>query len=391
MSDEVTKRRTLDLGAIRERLSASRGRDYWRSLEQLADTDEFREFLHNEFPALEPSRSGNINRREMLKVMGASLALAGFTACTSGPPEKIVPYVRAPEDFVPGKPLFYATAMPLSGYATGILVESHLGRPTKIEGNPQHPASLGATDAFAQASILTLYDPDRSQAVLQNGRTSSWAAARVALDNERGLQAVDNGAGLRILTETVSSPTLVAQIRALLALFPAARWHQYEPAGADSARAGSLLAFGAYVNPVYNVARADVILSLDADFLSCGPAHLRYAREWASRRRPGQGGMNRVYAVESTPVQHRRRRRPPAAAASGRSGKLRARGGARARPAGRRVIRFIRAGQLGGRRRERPEGAPRLESRGSRRVPGTGRARARARDQRRPRERRARQ
>src|ERR1041384_7352924 len=135
---------------------------YWRSLEELAQTDDFRAFVEDEFPHRQPDWNSPASRRRFLTLMGASVALAGASACTVQPAESIVPYVRQPEDFVPGKPLFYATTISgPGGIATGVLAESHLGRPTKIEGNPQHPASLGATDAFMQASVLTLYDPDR--------------------------------------------------------------------------------------------------------------------------------------------------------------------------------------------------------------------------------------
>jgi len=290
----------LALDSIRERLAASQGRDYWRSLDELAETEEFKRFLHDEFPGLTREWSNSFNRRHLLKLMGASLALAGLSACTQQPDEKIVPYVQAPEDFVPGKPLFFATAMPLSGYGKGVLVESHMGRPTKVEGNPEHPASLGSTDALTQASVLTLYDPDRSRAITKNGRISSWTSLLSEVDQAREKQRLKRGAGLRILSETVTSPTLAFQIEELLREFPKAKWHQYEPVGADNARAGSRLAFGEYVNTYYRIVSADVILSIDSDFLAAGPANLRYAREWATRRDPalGRDGMNRLYAVE---------------------------------------------------------------------------------------------
>jgi molybdopterin-containing oxidoreductase family iron-sulfur binding subunit len=292
-----------ELDAIRSRLAAERGPRFWRSLEELADSPEFRELSRNEFPEGATEWTDPVGRREFLKLMGASLALAGLAGCTAQPSDTIVPYVRAPEEATPGKPLFYATAMTLSGCATGLLVESHLGRPTKVEGNPLHPASLGGTDVFAQAAILGLYDPDRSQTVTQDGKPSTWTAATAALTALAEAQRATRGAGLRILTETVTSPTLAAQLRALLARFPAARWIQYEPVSRDAVRAGARLAFGEVVNSVYRVDRADVILALDADFLLSGPGALRYAREFAARRRAGAdpSRMNRLYAVESSP------------------------------------------------------------------------------------------
>src|SRR5206468_238471 len=146
-----------------------------------------------------------------LELLGASLALAGAAACAP-PRDQIVPYVRPPEETVPGKPLYYASAHVLGGYAQGILVESHLGRPTKIEGNPQHPASLGATDAFAQAAILSLYDPRRAQTVTSRGQISTWVDFLRALHTELAGQAINGGQGVRILTEHVTSPTLIQQL-----------------------------------------------------------------------------------------------------------------------------------------------------------------------------------
>ena len=297
-SDDLSR---ADLDSIREKLSQSHGKQYWRSLEELANTSAFQELLHREFPSQASEWDDPIGRRRFLKLMGASLALAGLTACTRQPTETIAPYVRQPEQMVPGQPLYYATAMELGGAATGLLVESHEGRPTKIEGNPAHPASLGATDVFAQASVLSLYDPDRSQTLTRIGEITAWSAflgaIRPILAAQTGLQ----GAGLRILTETVTSPTLADQLRKLLEAFPRARWHQYDAAGRANAGEGARLALGQYVNTIYQFDRADVVLSLDADFLSCGPGHLRYSRDFISRRRlqDGKTDMNRLYVVES--------------------------------------------------------------------------------------------
>ncbi len=235
--------------------------------------------------------------------MGASLALGGFGACTRQPAEAIVPYVRQPEDLVLGEPLFFATAMPMGGAATGLLVESHEGRPTKIEGNPLHPGSVGSADVFAQAAILGLYDPDRSQTITRLGEIKPWAdflgTMRAAMTAQQPLA----GAGLRILTESVSSPTLAAQIRDLLKRFPSAKWHQWDPLARENAKAGAMLAFGRYVDVQYRLDRADVIVSLDADFLCDGPAGLRYTRDFTARRRPEQADrMNRLYVVETMPT-----------------------------------------------------------------------------------------
>ncbi len=289
------------LELLRDQLARSHGKQYWRNLEELSNTQAFQELLHREFPAQASEWDDPVGRRSFLKLMGASLALAGLTACTRQPNETIAPYVRQPEQLVPGKPLYYATAMEMGGAATGLLVESHEGRPTKIEGNPDHPASLGATDIFAQASVLSLYDPDRSQTLTRIGEITAWSAflgaIRPIVTAQRGLQ----GAGLRILTETVVSPTLADQLQKLLASLPRAKWHQYDGAGRSNANEGARMAFGQYVNTIYQFDKADVVLSLDADFLSCGPGNLRYARDFISRRRlvEGRTEMNRLYVVES--------------------------------------------------------------------------------------------
>ena len=280
--------------------SECRKPEHWRSLEELAATEEFRPRLENEFP--HGPWPDSISRRDALRLLGVSLALGGAAACARQPAEKIVPYVRPPEEVIPGRPLFFATAMTLGGFARGVLVESHMGRPTKVEGNPEHPDSLGATDAFAQASVLDLYDPDRSQAVMHRGRISSWVSFLAALGEAREAQILAKGAGLRILTGAITSPSLAAQLGELLRQFPAARWHQYEPAAADSARAGAELIFGEPVDTLYRFEKADVILSLDADFLTASPGSLAYARAWAARREPRAApGMNRLYVVESAP------------------------------------------------------------------------------------------
>jgi MoCo/4Fe-4S cofactor protein with predicted Tat translocation signal len=295
------KKEKLDRQTARERIAQTSGPEYWRSLEELAGSEEFQEMLHREFPKGASEWVDSVSRRGFLRLMGASLALAGMTACTKQPLEPIVPYVKQPEELVPGRPLFYATAMTLGGYASPLLVESHLGRPTKIEGNDKHPLSLGGTDLFAQASILGLYDPDRSQTITYLGDTYSWnaflEAVRGPLNVQKGLQ----GAGIRVLTQTVSSPTLADQMQQFLKLYPSAKWHVYEPVNRDNVYAGAEMAFGQKVETHYNLENADVILSLDADFLYAGyPGFTRYARQYASRRNP-DGNMNRMYVVESTP------------------------------------------------------------------------------------------
>ena len=305
MDDTAKAPPTYDLAKLRERVAGTTGREYWRSLDQLADSEEFQRFLKAEFPAPLDVLDTAITRRGFLRVMGASLALAGLNACTRQPSEKIVPYVKQPEEIVPGEPLYFASAFVLGGYATGVLVESHLGRPTKIEGNPEHPASRGATDSLAQASLLELYDPDRAQVVSLAGEIRPWESFVEAMTGEMKKHASTGGQGLRILTETVTSPTLAAQLRALLVKYPKARWHQYEAVNDDNARRSAVIAFGENVDTRYALEKADVIVTLDADFLGHGPGRVRLAREFADRRRvdaadAAHASMNRLYAVEPT-------------------------------------------------------------------------------------------
>lgn len=300
------ERQAFDLATIRERLDSLQGKQFWRSLDELAQTEEFQQFVADEFPRQAAPWLEQIDRRSFLKLLGASLALAGLTGCGMNPEqsEKIVPYVKPPEKIVPGKPLFFATAVTLGGIATGVLVESDEGRPTKLEGNPDHPGSLGATDVFTQASILTLYDPDRAQVVKQRGLISTWDEFLTAFNRELGLQQASDGAGLRILTETVTSPTMADQLRRVLDQFPSAQWHQYEPVNHDAALDGARMAFGEAVNTVYAFDQAEVVLALDADFLPPGAGSVRYARDFAQKRRvrADRTEMNRLYVVESTPT-----------------------------------------------------------------------------------------
>ena len=297
---------TPERSELRARVRGTGGKQYWRSLEALAETPEFQRYLHREFPENAAEWIDPVGRRTFLKLMSASLALAGVSAaCTAQPDELIVPYVRQPEEEIPGRPLFYATAMSLGGLVTGLLVESHEGRPTKVEGNPDHPTSLGATDLYAQASVLTLYDPDRSQSIVQLGEIRPWSGFIAAIRASLSAQSATRGAGLRLLTETVTSPTLANQIRQVLAAFPGAKWIQWEAVPtSDNARAGARVALGSYQHPVYDFTRADVVLSLDADFLASeGGANLRYSRQFSSRRRldAAPDRLNRLYVVEPAP------------------------------------------------------------------------------------------
>ena len=296
-----SKKGKLELAEVRQKLSGARGPQYWRTLDELAQTPEFEEMLHREFPKHASEWTDKSSRRDFMKIMGASLALAGLSACTKQPLEPIVPYVKQPRNQVLGKPLFYATAMPLGAYGTGLLVESHEGRPTKIEGNPQHPSSLGGNDVFNQASVLTLYDPDRSQMNAHVGEQRTWPQALDSLRSVIKAQKAKSGAGLRVLSGATSSPAFVAQMQELLKTYPQAKWYQWEAVNRDSVYAGAQMAFGQPVETVYDFSKARIVLSLDGDFLSSGfPGFHRYTREFSRRRRPElKEEMLRFYAVES--------------------------------------------------------------------------------------------
>jgi MoCo/4Fe-4S cofactor protein with predicted Tat translocation signal len=264
---------------------------YWQSLQETGGSPPSDKILPGEFPDGVSEWLDPLSRRRFLKLMSASIALAGVGACTRQPLRSIVPYVRQPEELVPGRPLFFATALTLAGYARGVLVETHEGRPTKIEGNPEHPASRGASDIFMQAEILVLYDPDRSQAVIEDGQVSSWDSFLGYLSGRAQNWKSNRGGGLRVLARHETSPTFRDQMKRLLSKYPAAGWHEYEPAPANLPSA------------VYHFDKAEIIFSIGADFLSSGPASLIQQRDFASARRVTDRPqrMNRSYVVESTP------------------------------------------------------------------------------------------
>ena len=293
----------LDMAAANAKAASGTGKQYWRSIEELAGDPHFEDLLHREFPRAASEWDESVDRRDFLKLMGASMALAGMAGCGRTPEQTIVPYVKAPDGLILGKPQQYATVMPFGTDAVGILVESHEGRPTKIEGNPDHPSSLGATDAITQAAILNLYDPDRAKTPTYAGDIRTWARFQEEAQGLATSQKAVNGAGMRILTGTITSHTLAEQIAYVLKLFPLAKWHQWEPAVSDGAREGAKLAFGRYVNTVCRVEKANVILSLDADLLGSGPGHTRYSKEFYRRRTLNGPAdeMNRMYVVEPTP------------------------------------------------------------------------------------------
>ena len=292
--------------------------EYWQSIEQWMDSTQFETMMKNEFPEDASEWLDPVSRRQFLTVMGASVALAGAVGCNPSlkpaSAHKVVPHVRQPEQMLPGVPLFFTTVITQNaGVGLGLLVKQVEGRPIKIEGNPNHPGSLGGTDIYAQASILNLYDPDRSKSVLKGGQQAGFEQFLPAIKNDLEKQKAKQGEGVRFLTETVTSPTLIAQIDEFLKRFPKAKWVQYDTISRDNPRKAGLAAFGKYVNTTYNFAKAKVALAIDADFLSAaGPGSARYAREFMAGRKVrevkesikrGEGisidKMNRLYAVES--------------------------------------------------------------------------------------------
>jgi MoCo/4Fe-4S cofactor protein with predicted Tat translocation signal len=276
------------------------GEKYWRSLDQLADTPEFRQWVEREFPAGASELTDGNSRRHMLKIMAASFGLAGLAACRR-PVEHILPYAQGVEDLIPGQAYFYATVMPLGGQATGLLVETHDGRPTKIEGNPDHPASMGAALAWQQASILSLYDPDRSARFLENGApsTKSWPEFNAYL---KGISLGD-GSGLRILSESVISPTLSMMRGEALKKYPKAKWVEYEAITHENEEAGLMMAFGQAVTPHKQFDKAKVIVALDADFLGLDSTSPLPTKLFSKRRHVASEAdfekINRLYAVEA--------------------------------------------------------------------------------------------
>ena len=279
---------------------ASAGKAYWRSLDDLADTPEFRALVEKEFPGLAEELLSPRTRRAFLKVMGASLGVAGLAACR-WPKETILPFAHRPEDRIPGVPQQYATAMELAGAAIGLLVTSYDGRPVKIEGNPVHPVSRGAASALAQASLLELYDPDRSQQVVRrdSGQVfpSSWDEFAAFAGPHFAALRAKTGTGLTVLSEESSSPSLARLRQRFAELFPEAKWLSWEAIPRDDGRGAAARLFGEPLRPLLRFDRADVVLCLDADPILDHPAALAHARDFAARRRGEGGTMSRMYSA----------------------------------------------------------------------------------------------
>jgi molybdopterin-containing oxidoreductase family iron-sulfur binding subunit len=284
----------MTLEAVRKELKGTKGKKYWRSVDELADTAEFQAAVEKEFPSAAQEWVDPVSRRGFMKLMGASMALAGLAGCTKQPDEPIYPYVKAPEDLILGKPMYFATAHPFATGAVPLLVKSDQFRPIKIDGNPEHPYNQGSSDPFSQGTLLELYDPDRSKHVTFRGEDREWAE----FAQELRLKAVasKDGTGIYFLSSTITSPTLARQWREVKKAYPKATLVQYDPAVAGTA-------LGKGLSVQYALAEADVIVSLDADFLSGAgfPGFHKLVREYAERRKSPEK-LNRLYAIESTPT-----------------------------------------------------------------------------------------
>jgi molybdopterin-containing oxidoreductase family iron-sulfur binding subunit len=285
----------MTLDAVRQDLKAVKGKRFWRSLDELADTADFQAAVEKEFPSAAQEWVDPVSRRGFLKLMGASMALAGLAGCTKQPDEPIYPYVKAPEDLILGKPMYFATAHPFTTGAVPLLVKSDEFRPIKIDGNPEHAYNMGSSDPYSQGTLLALYDPDRSQHATYRGETREWQ--EFAQVFRAKAVSTKDGSGIYFLSATITSPTLARQWQAVQKAYPKAKLVQYDPA-----LAGTFLANG--LNVQYALDQADVIVSLDADFLSGAsyPGFHKLVRDYANRRRQPENGMNRLYAIESTPT-----------------------------------------------------------------------------------------
>jgi len=273
------------------------GRSWWRSLDEVVATEEFQTQLQDEFPEGASSllATGD-DRRHFLKIMGASMALAGLgvAGCRRWPKENIVPYAHRPENSMPGIPEQYASCFDFDGVSQGVLVTSNDGRPTKIEGNPEHPDSQGATDAFTQAAILDLYDPDRSRKVTFEGADSSLPAFKEWIAS----YLPSNGEGIAVVSEPSSSPTFARMRKAFMKKNPHAMWVEYAPLANTNQQRGLFSAFGGDWIPVHSFANATTVVSLDADFLGAGPMQVPNTRGWAKSRKVHHGKISRVWIAE---------------------------------------------------------------------------------------------
>ncbi|MBC7792211.1 MAG: TAT-variant-translocated molybdopterin oxidoreductase, partial [Clostridia bacterium] len=276
--------------------------EFWRSMSELEGTKEFNAALAREFGSDTGEDSSGVNRRRFVQVMGASLALAGASGCRWDR-QNIHSFTRAPSSHVPGKPKYYASAFATGAIAQPVMVTSYDFRPIKVDGNPKHPMSNGASDITTQATVLSLYDPDRSQRVLEDGKESSWTSFGTAAKTIFGALAKRGGQGLSVIAESTSSPTYLALKAEFAKAFPQAQWVWFDGASSDNSRKGAQLAFGRDVRTMLELTEAKIIVSLDDDFLGAHPAHVKYSADWAKGRKPDSrtaaNTVSRLYVIES--------------------------------------------------------------------------------------------
>ncbi len=297
---KTKNRGEFSLNTIREKLADARGKTYWRSLNEIAETEEFSAWLEDEFP--NRSTLKQVDRRDFLRFMGASILMASLGGCRSVfmEDQNFVPYVKNPENMVPGNPLYYATNHSLSGYASSVLVRSDMGRPMKIDGNP---AVGRGCNSITQASILDMYDPDRSKQVLEKGVVSTWDAFfkefRKALENSKST----GGSGVRVVTEFTGSPSFIALMNKAKELYPNMEWISYEPVSRDNVFQGAMLAYGKKVETTYHLKNAKTVVSFDADFLESMPGALKMSADFMGSRKVegNKADFNRLYSFESAP------------------------------------------------------------------------------------------
>ena len=288
-----------------------------RGLDQAANPEHYDSLREDEFP--HRSSLLEVDRRTVLKGMGAVMAFAGLAAsgCRFLPQRKIVPFVRQPDGAVSGQTAYYASSLELNGYGIGVLVHTQDGHPVRIDGHPDHSASLGSIDAKSMAQIVSLFDPDRMKSPEHLGEVAGWPDALEVI--RKSLTESVNGAGVVLLTETVGSPSYQIQVDRFLKKYPSAKWVQWDPANRDSVHAGLRAVYGNDVSLHYDFAKVDLVLSVDSNFLTEGPGSVRYSRDFMARRHPSHpAGFNRLYVVEGVPsntgvvADHRARLRPSA-------------------------------------------------------------------------------
>lgn len=279
---------------------------YWKSFEALSETDNFKEQVGREFPIGASELRDEMSRRDFFKLMGASAGLAGVSGCIRRPAQNILPYGQAPEQIIPGRSLYYATAMHVGLDAVGLLVESHEGRPTKIEGNPFHPMSVGKTGVYHQSSVLDLYDPERHSKIMKDGKFSNLSAFKESLNGSLKYYRTNQGRGLYVLAPILPSRTITDLKKKLKQSLPQSTWYQFEPIHYDNVIEGVRAITGEKRIPYFkSVSKANIILSLESDFLAQGSGYVKSASEYAKNREPSSDAesnkkLNRLYVIENT-------------------------------------------------------------------------------------------